>query len=75
MQGSKMLLSRFVVVAIAAFADAVPAGLKHAVHEKRNAPATDWVKSARIDADSVLPMRIGLTQTSLENGYDHVMGV
>lgn len=70
-----MLLSHLVVVAIAALADAVPAGLKHAVHEKRDTPGQDWVKSARIDADAILPLRIGLTQTNLESGYDHLMKV
>ena len=75
MQGAKMFLSRFVVLAIVAFANGVPAGLKHAVHEKRDTPALDWVKSARIEADAVLPMRIGLTQTNLDRGYDHVMEV
>lgn len=70
-----MFVSYLVVLAIAAFTDAVPAGLKHVVHERRDAPGADWIKSTRIHADAVLPMRIGLTQTNLENGYDHLMEV
>lgn len=70
-----MFLSQFLVVAVAAFANAAPAALSHAIHEKRDAPAADWVKSARIDAGAVLPMRIGLTQNNLDAGYDHVMDV
>jgi hypothetical protein len=66
-----MLLSHLVVVAIAALADAVPAGLKHAVHEKRDTPGQDWVKSARIDADAILPSvhvsDYGLTKETLSD--------
>jgi tripeptidyl-peptidase-1 len=76
MQRVDMFLSHLVVVAIAAFTtDAVPVVLKHVVHERRDAPGSDWVKSTRIEAGAVLPMRIGLTQTNLQNGYDHLMEV
>lgn len=63
---------QFVLVAVAA---AVPASLKHVLHEKRDVPASDWVKSGRVEADAILPMRIGLTQTNLDNGYDYLMDV
>ncbi|KAH6681702.1 peptidase S8/S53 domain-containing protein [Halenospora varia] len=63
---------QFVLFAVAA---AVPASLKHVLHEKRDVPASDWVKSGRVEADAILPMRIGLTQTNLNNGYDYLMDV
>jgi tripeptidyl-peptidase-1 len=38
-------------------------------------PPRDWVKGARIEKTAVIPMRIGLTQTNLEKGYDYLMEV
>ena len=71
-----MLLLRLAVLAtIAAFSNAAPATLRHAVHEERSAPAKDWVKGARIDGSAILPMRIGLTQKNLEKGYGLLMEV
>ena len=35
----------------------------------------DWVKSGRVEKSAVIPMRIGLTQTNLETGYDRLMEV
>ena len=71
-----MLLSQLVVaVAFVAISTAAPAPSAHALHEKRDAPATDWVKGARIEGDAILPMRIGLTQMNLEKGYDYLMDV
>jgi tripeptidyl-peptidase I len=71
-----MLVLQFAVVAsIVAFSNAAPASIKHVIHEKRQTPASDWVKAARIEASAVLPMRIGLTQTNLEKGHDYLMEV
>ena len=71
-----MLLFQLVVaVALAVVSSAAPAPSTHALHEKRDAPASDWVKGARIEGDAILPMRIGLTQTNLEKGYDFLMEV
>ncbi|KAM3067871.1 hypothetical protein ACMFMG_011355 [Clarireedia jacksonii] len=63
-------VSQIVVLAIAAIAHAAPSPNKHVLHEKRNAPPSDWVKGARIEGSAIVPMRIGLTQTNLENGAD-----
>jgi hypothetical protein len=49
--------------------------LRHVLHEERSTPSRDWVKGARIEKDAVIPMRIGLTQTNLEKGYDYLMEV
>lgn len=45
------------------------------LHEKRDAPALDWVKGARVERDAILPMRIALTQTNLDKGHDYLMEV
>lgn len=68
-----MLALQFAVLAaIAALSSAAPAPsqVRHVVHEERKAPASDWVKGARIEANAVLPMRIGLTQTNLDRGEE-----
>jgi tripeptidyl-peptidase-1 len=71
-----MLVPQFVLVAaMAALSSAAPASIKHVLHEERQSPPSDWRKGARIEGNAVLPMRIGLTQTNLENGYDHLMEV
>jgi tripeptidyl-peptidase-1 len=71
-----MLFPQFVVVAtLAALSNTAPASIKHVLHEERHSPPSDWRKGARVENNAVLPMRIGLTQTNLENGYDHLMEV
>lgn len=62
-----------VSLAIAAIANAAPSSVKHVVHEKRNAPPSDWVKGSRLEGSAIVPMRIGLTQTNLDNGYEYLM--
>lgn len=64
-----------IVVAIAALSNAAPAPIKHALHEKRAAPLSNWVKVARIESSAILPMRIGLTQSNLDKGHDLLMEV
>jgi hypothetical protein len=71
----KMFLKISVVAAIAALVNAAPAPVKHVLHEERSMPSRDWVKGARIEKNAVIPMRIGLTQTNLEKGYDYLMEV
>jgi tripeptidyl-peptidase-1 len=71
-----MLVLQFAVVAaIATLSNAAPASLKHALHEERQTPASDWAKGARIEGSAILPMRIGLTQNNLEKGHDYLMEV
>ncbi|KAI9704027.1 MAG: hypothetical protein M1820_005648 [Bogoriella megaspora] len=47
----------------------------HAVHEKRGETGKRWSKGARIHPRSVLPMRIGLAQSNLDNAHVHLMDV
>lgn len=70
-----MFVKLSIVAAIAALVNAAPAPLRHVLHEERSTPSRDWVKGARIEKDAVIPMRIGLTQTNLEKGYDYLMEV
>lgn len=62
-----------VSLAIAAIVNAAPSSVKHVVHEKRSAPPSDWVKGSRLEGSAIVPMRIGLTQTNLDNGYEYLM--
>lgn len=47
----------------------------HVVHEKRAAEPLEWVKSRRLEAHKVLPMRFGLTQQNLHQIEDMLMAV
>lgn len=46
----------------------------HVLHEKRNSFGA-WRKTTRVDANAIIPLRIGLTQTNLHTGYDRLMEV
>lgn len=70
-----MLVKLSVVAAIAALVHGAPASIKHVLHEERTVQSRDWTKGARIEKTAVIPMRIGLTQTNLEKGYDYLMEV
>jgi tripeptidyl-peptidase-1 len=70
-----MFIKLSVLVGIAALVGAAPAPIKHVLHEKRETASLDWVKGARIEKSAIIPMRIGLTQTNLEKGYDYLMEV
>jgi tripeptidyl-peptidase-1 len=65
----------YLALAIAALSEAVPAPIKHVLHEKRERHGLDWVKGDRVEGDAVLPVRIGLTQNNLGNGYEYLMDV
>ena len=60
---SLMLLGAIVLPATAA-----PTYTSHAVHEKRQSEPLNWQKYSRVDPSIVLPVRIGLTQSNLDNG-------
>jgi len=71
-----MLLRQvYVALTIAVLSEAAPAPIKHVLHEKRERHALDWVKGDRVEADAVLPVRIGLTQNNLDKGYEYLMEV
>lgn len=60
---------------LAASALSVPS--THVLHEKRDlfSNSSPWIKRSRISADSVLPVRIGLTQSNLNAAHDHLMRI
>lgn len=47
----------------------------HTVHEKRATTPRLWRRGDRVDQEAILPIRIGLTQSNLEDAYDHLMEV
>jgi tripeptidyl-peptidase-1 len=67
-----------ILVCLAAFVallDAVAIPPHHEIHEKRETLHPRWTKGDRVKSHKLLPMRIGLTQTNLDNGYEHLMEV
>lgn len=73
-----MKLSRYgaLLPVLIAACEAIPAPAAPEPHEKRSAShASRWRRSARVDGDAVLPVRIGLTQNDLDNGYPYLMDV
>lgn len=73
-----MKLSQYgaLLVVLIATCQAIPAPAALVPHEKRSAShASPWRRSARVDGDAVLPIRIGLTQNGLDNGYAYLMDV
>ena len=64
-----LLSSLFAGLALSAPAPA------HVLHERRATTHPRWVKNARLHPRSVLPVRIGLTQSNLESAEDYLMGV
>jgi tripeptidyl-peptidase-1 len=53
---------------------AAPTRSNSVLHEKRDASSA-WQKRSRVHGDVKLPMRIGLTQSNLDNGHDLLMDV
>jgi tripeptidyl-peptidase-1 len=45
------------------------------LHEKRERPSRAWIKRDRVLPSAILPIKIGLKQQNLENGYDYLMDV
>jgi tripeptidyl-peptidase I len=41
---------------------------RHVLHERRDIEGSKWLKSERLHADADLPVRIGLTQSNLDQG-------
>jgi tripeptidyl-peptidase-1 len=61
--------------ALAASVAALPAPAAHVAHEKRDYLPKAWVKRSKLGASEILPVRIGLTQSNLDKGYDLLMEV
>ena len=49
--------------------------ITHVQHEKRSPKESLWERKARVQADAIIPLRIGLVQTNLEKGYEHLLSI
>ena len=50
--------------------------ITHVQHEKRSSAAeSPWRQGAQVQADAIIPLRIGLVQTNLEKGYEHLSSI
>ena len=61
-----MRISDLLLLGLSSLAAGSPLG-SHVVHEKRNALPVAWTKHSRAPKDTILPVRIGLTQRNLEH--------
>ena len=71
------MAGKLVVLALylSAFAVALPSPATHIVHEERDEIPARWMKRDRVPAHAKLPVRIGLTQSNLENAHEHLFDV
>nr|POE59080.1 tripeptidyl-peptidase sed1 [Quercus suber] len=60
---------------LTAGAFAAPAPSTHVLHEKRDISSLRWIKGDRFESDIVMPVRIGMTQSNLDLGHDHLMDI
>lgn len=66
--------SSFVLLGVAAVGVlAVPTPYGHAIHERRDFIPASWTEEKRLDASTLLPVRIGLTQSNLDYGHELLM--
>jgi tripeptidyl-peptidase-1 len=72
-----MRFSLFAVTGLLTGAIAAPAtnSKRHVLHERRSALPTDWEMESRLHHDTVLPMRIALTQSNLHRADEFLMDV
>ncbi|PVH73292.1 subtilisin-like protein [Cadophora sp. DSE1049] len=72
-----MALLKFALSALACASTfgAVVIPSHHEIHEKRNTLHPRWAKRDRVPPHKLLPMRIGLAQSDLDVGYEHLMEV
>ncbi|CRG91570.1 hypothetical protein PISL3812_08620 [Talaromyces islandicus] len=69
-------MKSLLLLSLAATALAVPAPSKrHVVHERRDALPRSWNEPRRVDGQTKLPVRIGLTQNNLDAGHDMLMDI
>jgi tripeptidyl-peptidase-1 len=72
----KYALGTIVGVVILMFCEAIPTSKPtYSLHEKRTTHSKVWSRGNRVNGDDIVPVRIGLTQTNLNDGYAHLMDV
>jgi tripeptidyl-peptidase-1 len=67
--------SVFLRAALACFITLCDAGSTYELHETRSSHPKSWLRSNRVENDAILPIRIALTQTNLENAEAYLMDV
>ena len=65
----------FALVVLLGCVDAIAIPPHVEVHERRETLSPRWTKRDRVESHKVLQMRVGLAQTNLDNGYEHLMHV
>ena len=70
----KMLFSKLLAASCIALSSAAP-HVRLQVHEKRHVSSNEHSHARRVDASTVLPVRIALKQRNLEHGYNYLMDV
>ena len=61
--------------AFAATAFSSPISNTHSVHEKRSELPRGWKKRDVLDRRALLPMKVALSQSNLDKGWDWLKGV
>ena len=56
-------------------ANVLPVCASHVLHERRDAVPSSWSDGERLDERTVLPVRIGLTQSNLDIADDLLLAV
>jgi tripeptidyl-peptidase I len=65
-----------ILTGLAACASAAPAPVPLDVHEKRSTQMQKWSRrDVKLSRDTVIPISIGLTQSSVDKGYEFLMDV
>ena len=65
----------FALLALGTSITARPAPSSHVVHEKRQSLHPRWEKGDRVNRHALLPMRIALTQSNLDDAHKHLMDI
>jgi hypothetical protein len=68
-----MKSSMLLLLGAAAAVMGLPAPHDYVVHERRDYIPGSWVQSKKLDGSTVLPVRIGLSQSNLDRGHDLLM--
>ena len=69
-----MFFESFILAFLVATSLAAPFRTRSVLHEKRGS-LSKVKRGDRINSDAIVPVRIGLKQRNLENGYAHLMDV
>ena len=71
---SKMRFSLLTLGALVATAAAAPS-VNHVLHEKRDRLPSGWGQKEELDGNTILPMKVGLTQANLDKAEEYLMEI